>query len=175
MKALAIGTSVLDILVQPVESIPPGQGAALVENIHITPAGTAGGTALNFKKLGFDTYVSSAIGNDLRGRLLVQLLNERGINTDAFQVIEGTPTTGSVIPIRKTDPAPPSTLSVRSSASTPKWRRGTSSSKQTWCTMVRLNSREERPSQRCCGLLKTVAPGLPLTCLPVAPNWLSPG
>lgn len=101
MKALAIGTSVLDILVQPVESIPPGQGAALVENIHITPAGTAGGTALNFKKLGFDTYVSSAIGNDLRGRLLVQLLNERGINTDAFQVIEGTPTTGSVIPIRK--------------------------------------------------------------------------
>ena len=101
MKALAIGTSVLDILVQPVESIPPGQGAALVDNIHITPAGTAGGTALTLKKLGFDTYVSSACGDDVRGRILRQLMNERGINTDHFQIVEGTPTTGSVIPIRK--------------------------------------------------------------------------
>lgn len=101
MKALAIGTSVLDILVQPVESIPPGQGAALVDNIHITPAGTAGGTALTLKKLGFDTYVSSACGDDVRGRILRQLMNERGINTDYFQIVEGTPTTGSVIPIRK--------------------------------------------------------------------------
>lgn len=101
MKALAIGTSVLDILVQPVESIPPGQGAALVDIIHITPAGTAGGTALTLKKLGFDTYVSSACGDDVRGRILRQLMNERGINTDHFQIVEGTPTTGSVIPIRK--------------------------------------------------------------------------
>ena len=39
MKALAIGTSALDVLVQPVDSIPQGQSIALVDDIHITPSG----------------------------------------------------------------------------------------------------------------------------------------
>lgn len=101
MKALAIGTSALDVLVQPVDSIPQGQSIALVDDIHITPSGTAAATALTFQKLGFDTYVSSACGDDTRGQILRQLLNERGINTDTFQIVDGTATTGSVVPIRK--------------------------------------------------------------------------
>ena len=50
MKALAIGTSALDVLVQPVDSIPQGQSIALVDDIHITPSGTAAATALTFQK-----------------------------------------------------------------------------------------------------------------------------
>ena len=46
MVALAMGVHVLDVLVRPVQAIPEGQGGTLVEEIRITAAGSAGGTAL---------------------------------------------------------------------------------------------------------------------------------
>ena len=39
MKVVTLGVHVVDVLVRPVESIPEGQGGALVEQIRITPAG----------------------------------------------------------------------------------------------------------------------------------------
>ena len=50
-KAIALGVHVLDVLVRPVERIPEGQGGELVEEIKITTAGSAGGTALTLAKL----------------------------------------------------------------------------------------------------------------------------
>ena len=47
-----MGVHVLDVLVRPVEAIPEGQGGELVEQIRITVAGSAGGTALVLAKLG---------------------------------------------------------------------------------------------------------------------------
>ncbi len=47
-----LGVHVVDVLVRPVERIPAGQGGALVEQIRITPAGSAGGTAITLAKLG---------------------------------------------------------------------------------------------------------------------------
>ena len=49
-----MGVHVLDVLVRPVEAIPEGQGGELVEEIRITAAGSAGGTALALAKLGAD-------------------------------------------------------------------------------------------------------------------------
>ena len=52
MVAIAMGVHVLDVLARPVEAIPEGQGATLVEEIRITAAGSAGGAALTLAKLG---------------------------------------------------------------------------------------------------------------------------
>ena len=52
MRAIAMGVHVADVLARPVEEIPAGQGGALVEEIRITAAGSAGGTALTLAKLG---------------------------------------------------------------------------------------------------------------------------
>ena len=43
---VCMGVHVLDVLVRPVEQIPDGQGGQLVEQIRMTAAGSAGGTAL---------------------------------------------------------------------------------------------------------------------------------
>lgn len=51
MKAIAMGIHVADVLARPVEAIPEGQGGQLVEEIRITAAGSAGGTALVLAKL----------------------------------------------------------------------------------------------------------------------------
>jgi len=72
VKAIAMGVHVLDVLVRPVEEIPEGQGGMLVEQIRITAAGSAGGTALTLAKLGADTSCAGAVGRDEVGDTATQ-------------------------------------------------------------------------------------------------------
>ncbi|MEU1511417.1 carbohydrate kinase family protein [Streptomyces sp. NPDC005811] len=100
MKVFTMGVHVLDVLVRPVEEIPEGQGATLVEDIRMTAAGTAGGTALTLAKLGAEVRGAGAIGTDPTGDLLVQLLNRAGIDTEFLVRRTDTATSASVLPIR---------------------------------------------------------------------------
>ena len=81
MRIIAAGVHVLDVLVRPVDAIPEGQGAALVEEIKVTAAGSAGGTALTLAKLGADVKSAGAIGTDAAGDMLLRLLESHGIDT----------------------------------------------------------------------------------------------
>jgi sugar/nucleoside kinase (ribokinase family) len=100
MKAIAMGVHVLDTLVRPVESIPEGQGGQLVEEIRVTAAGSAGGTALTLAKLGASVRSAGAIGDDPLGDQLVTLLERDGVDTSLLVRREGVQTSASVLPIR---------------------------------------------------------------------------
>ncbi|MFF4357426.1 carbohydrate kinase family protein [Streptomyces sp. NPDC001604] len=100
MKVVTMGVHVLDVLVRPVEEIPEGQGATLVDDIRMTAAGTAGGTALTLAKLGASVRTAGAIGSDPTGDLLVQLLDRAGIDTGLLVRRTDTSTSASVLPIR---------------------------------------------------------------------------
>jgi sugar/nucleoside kinase (ribokinase family) len=100
MKAVTMGVHVLDVLVRPVEEIPEGQGGQLVEQIRITAAGSAGGTALTLAKLGAEVHSAGAIGTDEVGEMLVGLLERGGIDTSMLIHRDGVQTSASVLPIR---------------------------------------------------------------------------
>jgi sugar/nucleoside kinase (ribokinase family) len=100
MTAVAMGVHVLDVLVRPVEAIPEGQGGQLVEEIRMTPAGTAGGTALVLAKLGATVHSAGAIGTDPAGDLLLTLLQRDGVDTSLLVRRDGVQTSASVLPIR---------------------------------------------------------------------------
>ncbi|EGX57528.1 ribokinase-like protein [Streptomyces zinciresistens K42] len=100
MNIVTMGVHVLDVLVRPVEAIPEGQGATLVEDIRMTAAGTAGGTALTLAKLGATVRSAGAIGADPTGDLLVRLLGAAGVDTTHLVRRADTPTSASVLPIR---------------------------------------------------------------------------
>ncbi|MEU6372844.1 carbohydrate kinase family protein [Streptomyces sp. NPDC046909] len=100
MKVVTMGVHVLDVLVRPVEAIPEGQGATLVEDIRMTAAGTAAGTALTLAKLGASVRTAGAIGTDPTGDLLIQLLDRAGIDTGLLVRRIDTSTSASVLPIR---------------------------------------------------------------------------
>jgi sugar/nucleoside kinase (ribokinase family) len=100
MKAVTLGVHVLDVLVRPVERIPEGQGGELVQEIRITPAGTAGGTAVNLAKLGAEVRSAGAIGSDTVGEVLVALLGRFGVDTSLLVRRDGVQTSASVLPIR---------------------------------------------------------------------------
>ncbi|MEU2421252.1 carbohydrate kinase family protein [Streptomyces sp. NPDC007851] len=99
MRVVTMGVHVLDVLVRPVDAIPEGQGATLVEDIRMTAAGTAGGTALTLAKLGATVQTTGAIGADATGDMLVQLLRGAGIGTEFLVRRADTGTSASVLPI----------------------------------------------------------------------------
>src|SRR4051812_49454993 len=75
---VALGAHILDVLGRPVEAIPEGQGGALIEEIRLSPAGAAGGTAGTLAKLGFDVLSAGAVGTDDAGRGVVEALERFG-------------------------------------------------------------------------------------------------
>jgi sugar/nucleoside kinase (ribokinase family) len=97
---IAMGVHVVDVLARPVEAIPEGQGGELVEDIRITPAGSAGGTAVTLAKLGARVRSAGAIGTDSLGDVLLELLGRYGIDTSLLVRREGVQTSASVLPIR---------------------------------------------------------------------------
>ncbi len=100
MKAIAMGVHVLDVLVRPVERIPEGQGGELVEQIRMTAAGSAGGTALILAKLGAEVRSAAAVGTDALGDQLLALLERDGVDTSLVLRREDVQTSASVLPIR---------------------------------------------------------------------------
>lgn len=100
MSVIALGVHVVDVLVRPVQEIPAGQGGQLVEEIRITPAGSAGGTAVTLAKLGARVVSAGAIGADALGDVLVELLQRSGVDTSLLRRRQGVQTSASVLPIR---------------------------------------------------------------------------
>jgi sugar/nucleoside kinase (ribokinase family) len=100
MTVICMGVHVLDVLVRPVERIPEGQGGDLVEEIRITAAGSAGGTALTLAKLGAETRCAGAVGTDPVGDMLLSLLQRGGIDTSLLVRRNDVQTSASVLPIR---------------------------------------------------------------------------
>ncbi len=100
METVTLGVHVVDVLVRPVERIPDGQGGQLVEEIRITPAGPAGGTAITLAKLGASVKSAGAIGEDELGEVLLALLPRFGVDTSLLVRRPGVQTSASVLPIR---------------------------------------------------------------------------
>jgi sugar/nucleoside kinase (ribokinase family) len=99
-SVVCMGAHILDVLVRPVSDIPVGQDTALVEQMRMTAAGTAAGTALTFAKLGAAVRAAGAIGTDSPGDLLLSLLGRAGIDTGLVVRKPDVPTSMSVLPIR---------------------------------------------------------------------------
>jgi sugar/nucleoside kinase (ribokinase family) len=100
MKVATVGVHVLDTHVIGIESIPDGSDGQLVETIRMSPAGTAGGTAVILSRLGAEVSSYGAIGTDPIGDTLVALLGAEGVDTSGLVRKDDHQTSSSVIPVR---------------------------------------------------------------------------
>lgn len=100
MDVVCFGAHVLDVLARPVTEIPEGQGGALIEQIQLAPAGSAGGTAVTLAKLGATVHSAGAIGTDALGDVLLTLLTRYGVETSGLVRRGDVQTSASVLPIR---------------------------------------------------------------------------
>lgn len=98
-QVLCIGVHVLDVHVRAVDTIPPGSAGALVDQIRMSPAGTAGGTAVVLSRLGAAVGSMGAVGDDPIGAALGSLLAANGVDTSGLVVKPDVQTSASVLPI----------------------------------------------------------------------------
>jgi len=100
MVIAAVGVHVLDTHVIGIESIPEGSDGQLVETIRMSPAGTAGGTAVVLSRLGAEVASYGAVGTDPIGSVLLGLLGAEGIDVSGLVRKDDHQTSASVIPVR---------------------------------------------------------------------------
>jgi len=100
MKVATVGVHVLDTHVIGIESIPGGSDGQLVETVRMSPAGTAGGTAVVLSRLGAEVSSYGAIGTDPIGDTLLALLAAEGVSTSGLVRKDDQQTSASVIPVR---------------------------------------------------------------------------
>ncbi|HWJ66070.1 MAG TPA: PfkB family carbohydrate kinase [Nocardioides sp.] len=100
MTVAAVGVHVLDTHVIGVESIPDRSDGQLVETIRMSPAGTAGGTAVVLARLGAQVRSYGAVGTDPVGDTLLGLLAREGVDTSGLVRKDDAQTSASVLPVR---------------------------------------------------------------------------
>jgi sugar/nucleoside kinase (ribokinase family) len=100
MNIAAVGVHVLDTHVIGIESVPAGSDGALVETIRMSPAGTAGGTAVILARLGAQVSSYGAVGDDALAETLLALLSREGVDVVGLVRKPDQQTSASVIPVR---------------------------------------------------------------------------
>ncbi|NUP61402.1 MAG: carbohydrate kinase family protein [Nonomuraea sp.] len=100
MTVATVGVHIVDILARPVEHIPEGQDTVLVDQIRLTAAGAAAGTAVDLVKLGNEVITMGAAGDDELGDFLVAVLTKRGVDASRLVRRAGEQTAASILPIR---------------------------------------------------------------------------
>jgi sugar/nucleoside kinase (ribokinase family) len=98
-KVAAIGSCIVDVLGRPVAELPRGQVSLLLDEIRITPAGTAGGTIVDLARLGARASAIGAIGTDLNGDFLVASLTKHGVDASGLVRKDGVQTSTTILPI----------------------------------------------------------------------------
>ncbi|MFF4623569.1 carbohydrate kinase family protein [Nonomuraea jabiensis] len=100
MTVATVGVHIVDILARPIDHIPEGQDTVLVEQIRLTAAGAAAGTAVDLVKLGNSVITMGAAGDDELGDFLVAVLAKRGVDVSRLVRRAGEQTAASILPIR---------------------------------------------------------------------------
>lgn len=97
---VCLGVHILDIHGRPISEIPPGQGGARIEQIRLSAAGTAAGTAVDLAKLGAHVVTIGCIGTDEVGDFLLVLMARHGIDTRGVVRTAEAQTSATILPIK---------------------------------------------------------------------------
>jgi len=100
VRVASIGVYILDVLGRPVSEIPPGQNISLLDEIRVTVAGTAGGTAVDLAKLGAEVVSIGALGDDEIGNIVRGILRRYGVDPSGMVEKKGVQTSATMLPIR---------------------------------------------------------------------------
>ncbi|MFI6819063.1 carbohydrate kinase family protein [Nonomuraea sp. NPDC050328] len=100
MTVVTLGVHIVDILTRPVSHLPDGQDTVLVDQIRLTAAGSAAGTAVDLVRLGNRVVSLGAIGDDELGDFLLMIMSRHGVDVSGLRRRTGEQTAASILPIR---------------------------------------------------------------------------
>ena len=98
-RVACVGVYILDVLGRAIDVLPTTQSAVIIDEIRMTVAGTAGGTAVDLARLGADVLAVGAVGPDNVGAFVRTLLEQEGVDASGLVVKPGQPTSATMLPI----------------------------------------------------------------------------
>jgi sugar/nucleoside kinase (ribokinase family) len=98
-RVACVGTYIVDVLGRPVDELPRGQVSRRLEEIRMTPAGTAGGTSVDLARLGAEVLAVGAIGRDHVADFLLAVLSAERVDTSFLVPKDGVQTSATILPI----------------------------------------------------------------------------
>lgn len=97
-RVASVGIYIVDVLGRPVVAAGR-QVSQPLDEIRLTPAGTAGGTAVDLARLGAEVLAVGAIGGDALGDFLLDALTREGIDTSGLVRTADAQTSATILPI----------------------------------------------------------------------------
>lgn len=94
-----VGVYVADVLGRAIDDLPKGQTSRIIDEIRITVAGSAGGTAVDLARPGSDVVAVGALGDDRLGRFLRTTLRDEGICVEHLVTKPHVQTSATILPI----------------------------------------------------------------------------
>jgi sugar/nucleoside kinase (ribokinase family) len=94
-----VGVFILDVLGRAIDELPTTQVALIIDEIRMTVAGTAGGTAVDLARLDVDTLAIGAVGDDNAGAFVRTLLAKEGVDVGGLVAKEGVATSATMLAI----------------------------------------------------------------------------
>ncbi|MEA2102715.1 MAG: sugar kinase [Thermodesulfobacteriota bacterium] len=96
---VCVGLTTLDILGRPINAIPKEGKTELIQQIRLTPAGTAAGPVVIASKLGLKSALISAVGNDDMGFCVKNALARQGVDITHLQDRDDMPTSTTILAV----------------------------------------------------------------------------
>lgn len=98
--AVFVGLTTLDIAGRPIRGIPAGGGVEFIEQIRLSPAGTACGAVMSAARLGISTAVVACLGDDEKGDFIAGVWRRLGIDGSFIQRTRASETSATILAIR---------------------------------------------------------------------------
>lgn len=98
-EIVTVGLMVCDILVKPVTAELFERDSTQVD-LKFMPGGDACNVAINAAALGMKTKVITVVGNDSNGKVLIDYLNNHGIDTSSIQISDQYETGTSIVMVQ---------------------------------------------------------------------------
>ncbi len=97
MDVICLGILVADVIVKSVRELPETGKLATVDSIDLSLGGCAANTAVGLSRLGHETCVMGAIGDDGFGEFICDALAEEGIDDSGVIRLEGKATSATAV------------------------------------------------------------------------------
>ena len=97
MSVLCAGIIVADHVSSPISHLPAPGELVLADQLILTIGGCAANVAVDLVKLGVGAQVAGCVGNDIFGRIVAEMLRERGVDVSGLKVRQGQDTSQTLI------------------------------------------------------------------------------
>lgn len=98
---LCIGNFIADVIIKPVEKMPPKGKVVVIERMELHSGGCAMNKAIALAKIGIKTGCLGRVGNDLFGKYLIDTMKKYGVDTRSMIKDKNANTSGVVVLISK--------------------------------------------------------------------------